>query len=117
MGVRDSLTSPTANGFGVDASVLPGTVKVVGPLTLTTTASPSTSPSGTTIPWTATANGGDTATLRYALFRRRAGTTPWTPAATAPNWQTSNIMSWTPTATDASTGEIVLGVKDVTTAA
>jgi len=117
MGVRDSLTSPTANGFGVDASVLPGTVKVVGPLTLTTTASPSTSPSGTTITWTATANGGDTATLRYAFFRRRAGTTPWTPDVTAPNWQTSNIMSWTPTATDAGTWEIVLWVKDGTTPA
>ncbi|HEY4575509.1 MAG TPA: hypothetical protein VIJ26_16140, partial [Thermoanaerobaculia bacterium] len=117
MGVRDSLTSPTANGFGVAASVLPGTVQVVGPLTLTTTASPSTSPSGTTITWTATANGGDTATLRYAFFRRRAGTTPWTPDVTAPNWQTSNIMSWTPTATDAGTWEIVLWVKDGTTPA
>ena len=117
VGVRDSLTSPTANGFGVAASALPGTVRVVAPPTLTITPSPSTSPSGTTITWTATANGGDTATMKYAFFRRRAGTTPWTPDVTAANWQTSNVFSWTPAAADAGTWEIVVWVKDGTTSA
>jgi hypothetical protein len=117
VGVRDSLTSPTANGFGVAASALPGTVRVVAPITFTLTPSPSTSPSGTAITWTATASGGDTATLKYAFFRRRAGTTPWTPDVTAANWQTSNVFNWTPAAADAGTWEIVVWVKDGTTAA
>ncbi|MFL6234638.1 MAG: hypothetical protein ACJ76N_16010 [Thermoanaerobaculia bacterium] len=117
IGVRDSLTSPTANGFGVAASVLPGTITVVAPLTVTGTGSPASSPSGTTLNWTATASGGDSATTRYAFFRRRAGTTPWTPDVTAPNWQSSNVMSWTPAAADAGTWEIIIWVKDGATAA
>jgi hypothetical protein len=117
IGVRDSLTSPTANGSGVAAFTLPGTVRVVAPITLTTTGSPSFSPAGTAITWTATASGGDSATIKYAFFRRRAGTTSWTPDVNAPNWQTSNVFTWTPAPADAGTWEIVLWVKDGTTAA
>ncbi len=112
LGVRDSLTSPTANGFGVDASAMPGTVKVVAPLTVSGSGSPASSPAGTALSWTANASGGDSATVKYAFFRRRAGTTPWTPDVTAAAWQTSNVMSWTPTASDAGTWEIVIWVKD-----
>jgi hypothetical protein len=117
MGVRDSLTAPNANGFGVAASAMPGTVQVVAPLGLGVTSSPAYSASGTQITWTATASGGDSATTRYAFFRRRAGTTPWTPDVTAPAWQSSNVFGWTPTSADAGTWEIVLWVKDGNTAA
>jgi hypothetical protein len=87
------------------------------PMTLTSTASPSSSQSGTTLTWTATATGGTPATTQYALFRRRSGTTPWTPDVSAPAWQTSNVLSWTPASTDNGTWDIYLWVKDGNTAA
>jgi hypothetical protein len=91
---------------------MPGTVKVVAPLTVSGSGSPASSPAGTALSWTANASGGDSATVKYAFFRRRAGTTPWTPDVTAAAWQTSNVMSWTPAASDAGTWEIVIWVKD-----
>jgi hypothetical protein len=102
---------------GYTAFYNPGQVQVVAPLTLTSTGSPASASSGTTLTWTASASGGTPATLRYAFFRRRAGTTPWTPDITAPVWQTSNVLSWTPTAADAGTWEIILWVKDGNTPA
>src|SRR5204863_5384426 len=59
-----------------------------------------------------TATGGTPATTKYAFFGRRVGTTAWTPDVTTPNWQTSNVMNWTPTSTDTGTWEIVVWVKD-----
>jgi hypothetical protein len=117
IGVKDANTAPNQNGYGYSAFTLPGAVKVVAPLTVTGTGSPASSPSGTTLNWTATAGGGDAATTRYAFFRRRAGTTPWTPDVTAPAWQSSNVLSWTPTSADAGTWEIVIWVKDGATPA
>jgi hypothetical protein len=76
------------------------------------TGSPSSSPAGTTINWTATASGGNPATTQYALFRRLSGTSAWIPDVTAPNWQSSNTLSWTPSANDAGTWEIIVWVKD-----
>src|SRR5215210_602815 len=93
----------------------PGNIQVFAPLTVTGTSSPSTSPYGATITWTATASGGDASTIRYAFFRRLAGTTPWTPDVTAPNWQSSRTMSWTPTSADVGTWEIFIWVKDAYT--
>jgi hypothetical protein len=88
------------------------------PMTLTSTASPSSSSAyGTTITWTATATGGTPATTRYALFHRLAGNTAWIPDVSSPAWQTSNVLSWTPAAADAGTWEIYLWVKDGSTAA
>ncbi|MFP5288957.1 MAG: hypothetical protein ACLGI9_24685, partial [Thermoanaerobaculia bacterium] len=72
---------------------------------------------GNPITWTATATGGTASSLQYALFRRRAGATAWTPDVTAPAWQSSNVMSWTPTAADAGTWEIIIWVKDGNTPA
>jgi len=115
--VRDANTAPNANGYGYAAYTLPGAVQVVAPLTLTTTGSPASSPSGTSLTWTATASGGVPASTRYAFFRRRAGTTPWTPDVSAPAWQSGNVFNWTPAAADAGTWEIVLWVKDGNTAA
>ncbi len=40
------------------------------------------------------------------------GTTTWIPDVTAPAWQTSNALSWTPAAADVGTWEIFVWVKD-----
>jgi hypothetical protein len=82
------------------------------PLTLTATMSPATSPYGTTITWTATATGGDPATIQYAFFRRPSGNIPWTPVVTSPAWQASNVFSWTPAAADAGSWDTYVWVKD-----
>jgi hypothetical protein len=90
---------------------------IPAPLSLTSTRSPSSSPAGTTLTWTANASGGTPSTTQYALFRRRAGDSAWTPDVTAPAWQTSNVLSWTPTSADLGTWEIILWVKDGNTPA
>ena len=105
--------TPVNPGYG--ALCNPGTIQVLTPLTVTGTGSPSTSPYGATITWTATASGGDASSIRYAFFRRLAGTSSWTPDVTAPNWQSSRTMSWTPTSADVGTWEIFIWVKDANT--
>ena len=111
--VKDGNTSPTQNGYGFAAYTNAGPVQVTpAPLTVTGTGSPSSSPHGTTITWTATASGGVPATTQYALFRRLAGTPNWIPDVTAPVWQSSNLLSWTPTSADVGTWEIIIWVKD-----
>jgi len=116
--VKDGNTPAGMNTYGYAAAANPGTVQVViPPLTLAVTPSPASSVYGNSINWTATAGGGTPATIRYALFRRRAGTTPWTPAVTAPAWQTGNVLSWTPTSADLGTWEIAVWVKDGNTPA
>ncbi len=115
--VRDAYTLPNENVYGYAASYNPGTVEVVAPLTVTTTPSPAAAVYGNAITWTATASGGIPASTRYALFRRRAGTTPWTPDVTAPNWQTDNRLTWTPASADTGTWEISVWVKDGSTPA
>jgi hypothetical protein len=89
----------------------------VQPLSATVTPSPGSATYGLPITWTVTATGGDPTTTQYALFRRRPGTTPWTPDVTAPNWQTSKVLTWTPASTDQGTWEIYVWVKDGATAA
>jgi len=111
--VKDGNTPATANTYGYAVGSNTGAIKVVTPaLTLTGTGSPQYATAGNTITWTATAGGGTPSTTRYALFRRRAGTTPWTPDVTAPAWQTSNVLSWTTTSADTGTWEIIIWVKD-----
>jgi hypothetical protein len=87
-------------------------VQVVAPLTLTVTASPSQSVYGNAITWTATASGGVPATTKFAFFRRRSGTTPWTPDVTAAAWQTSNVFTWTPALADVGNWDVYVWVKD-----
>jgi hypothetical protein len=111
---KDANT-PASPGYAVSCN--PGNVQIVAPLTVTGAGSPAYSPYGTSITWTAGASGGVPATTRYAFFRRRAGTTPWTPDVAAPAWQTSNVMSWTPTSADTGTWEIIIWVKDGNTPA
>jgi hypothetical protein len=78
--------------------------------------SPSPVVHGTTITWTVPTSGGTPATIQYALFRRRAGTLDWTPSVNSPAWQSSNVLSWTPTAADVGSWEIYIWVKDGNTA-
>jgi hypothetical protein len=110
--VKDGNTPPNANGYGYAAYSNPGQIQVVAPLTVTGTGSPASSTAGTTITWTATASGGSAATIQYAFFRRRAGTVPWTPDVTAPAWQASNVLSWTPAMADIGTWETYVWVRD-----
>jgi hypothetical protein len=85
---------------------------IPAPLSLTSTRSPASSVAGTPLTWTANASGGTPSTTQYALFRRLAGTPSWIPDVTAPAWQTSNVLSWTPTSADLGTWEIILWVRD-----
>ena len=112
--VKDSLT-PAGSSFG--ASSNPGQVRVLAPLTVSCSASPANVNPGTLINWTATPNGGDAATIRYAFFRKKVGTTTWIPDVTAASWQVSNKPSWTPASTDLGTWEFSIWVKDVNTPA
>src|SRR5258706_9271201 len=59
----------------------------------------------------ATATGGARRTRQFALFRGRPGLT-WMPDLTAPAWQSSNVLSWTPAAADLGDWEIYVWVKD-----
>jgi hypothetical protein len=115
--VKDGNTPANMNTYGYAAYYNAGAVEVTtpAPLTVSGTGSPSTSPAGTTITWTATTSGGIPSTVKYALFRRKAGTSNYIPDVTAPSWQTSRTLSWTPTAADAGTWEIIIWVKDVNT--
>jgi hypothetical protein len=113
--VKDGNTASNANTYGYALSCNPGTLQVLTPPSVTGTSSPSQSPYGATISWTATASGGDPATYRYAIFRRRVGTSTWTPDVTTPSWQTSRNFSWTPTSADVGTWEIFIWVKDAYT--
>jgi len=117
--VKDGNTPPTMNTYGFAAYYNAGALEVTtpAPLTVTGTGSPATSPNGTPLTWTATASGGIPSTTRYALFRRRAGTSSWTPDVTAPAWQASNVLSWTPTSADIGTWEIIIWAKDGNTPA
>lgn len=112
---KDGNTAANANTYGYAVSCNPGTIQVLTPPTVTGTTSPSQSPYGATITWTATASGGDPATYRYAIFRRRAGTSAWTPDVTTPSWQSSRTFSWTPTSADVGTWEVFIWVKDAYT--
>jgi hypothetical protein len=82
------------------------------PPTITVTPSPAAAYYGTTLTWTVTVNGGDPASMQYALFRRRAGTSNWIPDVTAPAWQSSNVLSWTPGSGDVGNWDIYVWVKD-----
>jgi hypothetical protein len=113
--VKDGNTASNANTYGYFLSCNPGTLQVVTPPTVTGTSSPSQSPYGAAISWTATGSGGDSATYRYAIFRRRAGTSTWTPDVSSPSWQTSRNFSWTPTSADVGTWEVFIWVKDAYT--
>jgi hypothetical protein len=106
------------NTYGFAAYYNAGAVEVTtpAPLTVMGTGSPSSSPNGTPLTWTATASGGIPSTTRYALFRRRAGTSSWIPDVTAPAWQASNVLSWTPSLADVGTWEIIIWAKDGNTA-
>jgi len=114
---KDSGTPANMNTYGYAAGCNPGPVQIVAPLTLTGTGSPGSASFGTTLTWTATASGGHPPTRRYALFRRRLGTLPWIPALTSPAWQSSNVLSWAPTANDVDRWEIIVWVKDGNTPA
>lgn len=85
------------------------------PLTLTSTPSPATSVYGTPISWTATATGGIPASTQFALFRKPSTSSTWTPALTSPNWQSSNVLTWTPGSGDTGSWDIYLWIKDGTT--
>lgn len=115
--MRDSYTSPTQNTYGFAASVNAGVVKVVAPLTVTGTTSPATSHYGTEITWTATASGGVSSTIQYAVFHRRvgSGTAGWIPSVNSPSWQTSNVLRWTPNSSEVDSWEIYIWVKDAAT--
>ncbi len=113
---KDANTTPTQNGHGYGAGQNTQPIEVLPALTLTSTRSPAQSKAGETLTWTATATGGDPATRQFALFRRRPGGT-WMPSVNAPDWQTSNVLSWTPAAEDVGVWEIYIWVKDATTPA
>ncbi|HEV8579662.1 MAG TPA: hypothetical protein VGX68_11340 [Thermoanaerobaculia bacterium] len=115
--VRDANTPANMNTYGYAAGCNPGPVQITAPLSLTGTGSPGPTPYGNTITWTAYASGGYPPTTKYALFRRLAGTSSWTPAVTSPAWQSSNVLSWTPTAGDVGTWDIIIWVKDGNTPA
>ncbi len=117
--VKDGNTPANANNHGYAAGAHAGVVQVVAPLTLTITPSPASSRYGTTITWTATANGGTPSSIQYALFRRPAGTGTegWIPSVNSPNWQSSRYLTWTPTAADAGSWDIYAWVKDGNTPA
>jgi hypothetical protein len=87
------------------------------PPTLTVTPSPAAAYYGWPITWTATATGGDPASRQYAFFRRRSGTSTWTPDVSSPAWQASNSFTWTPTSGDAGTWDTYVWVKDAYTPA
>jgi hypothetical protein len=112
---KDGNTPANANTYGYAVSCSPGTIQVITPPTVTGTTSPSTSPYGATISWTATASGGDASSMRYAIFRRRAGTSAWTPDVTNPSWQSGRTFSWTPTSADVGTWEVFIWIKDAYT--
>ncbi|HJX26479.1 MAG TPA: hypothetical protein VJ885_01095, partial [Thermoanaerobaculia bacterium] len=113
--VKDVNTASNANTYGYALSCNPGTIQVLNPPTVSGTSSPSQSPYGATISWTATASGGDSSSYRYAIFRRRAGTSTWTPDVNSPSWQSSRTFSWTPTSADVGTWEVFIWVKDAYT--
>src|SRR5215203_477304 len=116
--VKDGNTPANMNTYGFAAYYNAGAIQVTtpAPLTATGTGSPALSPNGSTLTWTANASGGIPSTTQYALFRRRDGDTAWTPDVTAPAWQTSNVLSWTPTSTDIGTWGIIIWAKDGNTA-
>jgi hypothetical protein len=115
--VKDGNTPATMNTYGYAAGYNPGPVQITAALTLTGTGSPASATYGTTLTWTANASGGNPATTQYAFFRRRSGTVPWTPDVTAPAWQTSNVLSWSPAAADVGSWDTYIWVKDGNTPA
>src|SRR3954447_9815981 len=88
-----------------------GRYRVSAPLSLTGSISPSQGSYLNGFTYTATASGGDPATLRYAYFHRRPGGT-WIPDVNNPTWLTTNTFTWMPTAADAGTWETYIWVKD-----
>ncbi|MES1243970.1 MAG: Ig-like domain-containing protein [Acidobacteriota bacterium] len=113
--MKDSNTPPTMNGYGFAAYYNAGPVQVYAHPTVTGTGSPASATWGTTLTWRATGSGGIGSAKQYALFRRKAGTSNWTPAVTSPAWQPGNTLSWTPASTDVGTWEIVVWMKDANT--
>jgi hypothetical protein len=93
-----------------------GRYRVSGAFTLTAAVSPTRASYLGSFTWTASASGGDTATIRYAFFRRRPGGT-WIPDVSSPSWQASNVYTWTPALADVGTWETYVWVKDGNTPA
>lgn len=93
-----------------------GRYRVTGAFTLTAVVSPTRASYLGSFTWTAVASGGDTATIRYAFFRRRPGGI-WIPDVNAPSWQASNVSTWTPALADVGTWETYVWVKDGNTPA
>ncbi len=84
------------NTYGYAAGYNPGAVQIVAPFTnLTCSGNPSVGYTGTTFTWSANASGGDSSTRRYALLRRKVGTSTWVPSQSSPSWQAGNTFSWT----------------------
>ncbi|HEX3127115.1 MAG TPA: hypothetical protein VH394_07275, partial [Thermoanaerobaculia bacterium] len=83
----------------------------ISPLTLTGTVSPKPASYLDTVTYTATATGGTPATTQYAFFRR-LGSGPWIPDVTTPNWQSSNVFTWKPTASDVGAWVTYIWVRD-----
>jgi hypothetical protein len=94
-----------------------GRYRVAGPMTLTVTPSPARSSYLNTLTWTATASGGVPGTYQYVLVRRRLPDGVWLPTSLSGAWQTSNILSWTPTQADAASWQVFVMVKDSLTPA
>jgi hypothetical protein len=93
-----------------------GRYRVANSLTLTGSIAPSRASYLNTFTYTASATGGDPATLRYAFFRRRPGGT-WIPDVNNPTWLVSPTYTWAPTQADVGTWETYIWVKDGTTPA
>jgi hypothetical protein len=69
-----------------------------------------------TATFSASASGGDSATTRYAFFRRRPGGT-WIPDINGPAWQSGSSYNWNPTLSDVGVWETYVWVKDGNTPA
>jgi hypothetical protein len=115
--VKDAYTSAGMNTYGYAAGYNTGGVQIVAPPTLSVTPSPASATCGTAITWTATASNGVPSTRQYALFRRRSGTSSWTPDVGFPGWQNNNVLTWTPSSSDAGTWEIYVWLRDSATPA
>ncbi|HEX7181324.1 MAG TPA: hypothetical protein VF756_05735 [Thermoanaerobaculia bacterium] len=115
--VKDSYTPASMNTYGYAAGYNTGGVQIVAPPTVSGTGSPASSNYGTPINWTVNVSGGTQTGIRYAVFRRHGGTSNWIPDVWAPDWKTSNVLSWTPGSGDVASWEIYIWVKDSATPA
>ena len=115
--VKDAYTPANMNTHGYAAGYNTGGVQIVTPPTLTGTVSPTSAHYGNPITYTASSSGGIPATRQFAFFRRRGGTTNWIPNENQPNWQSSNVFTWTPGSGDVASWETYIWVKDSATPA